>query len=337
MISKISEELILNCTSTINNISKFARNKKLLRSLLHRLRVFLSYVELLIPDERFAQKTYKNFTGEKLNLQTPRTYNEKLWWMKIHYRNPLQTQCTDKYLVRDYVKGKGLDYILTEIYGVYDNANDIPFDDFTEEVFLKCNHGSGTNFIYDAQKKALTKGIVKAFNFDLKHSHYPLTREWNYKDIKPKIICEEVLRNSDGSLPSDYKFMCFAGVPELLFLEGNVCDENGKRNTSGTRFVNVYDMNYSLLPISSGAPQNPGFEFSCSVDELNQMKEIARVLSEGFPHCRVDLYCVKGHIYFGEMTFYHGGACNIIRPKEWEIQMGDWIDLSSIPQKFIRE
>ena len=105
-------------------------------------------MELLIPDKTFAKITYKRFVGKGLNIDHPITFNEKLWWLKIHYRNSLQTKCTDKYLVREYVAEKGLEGILTRLYGVYNTATEIPFDKLTSEVFIKCNHGSGSNYIF---------------------------------------------------------------------------------------------------------------------------------------------------------------------------------------------
>jgi hypothetical protein len=319
-------------TDFLGHISNFARKRQGLRAILHRSAISLSSLQRIIPDEVYAKKMYKRYTGKILNLEHPRSFNEKLWWLKLNCRNELMTQCTDKYLVRSYVKKCGFEDILTQLYGVYDNANQVNFTAFSQEVFLKCNHGSGTNCIYRPNYPFDKKRFVSDFNFDLHHNHYVLSREWNYKNIRPRILCEEVLRNEDGSLPLDYKFMCFGGVPKLVFMEGCVCDEQGRRNTSGSRFVNVYDMDFNLMPITSGTKRNKQADIQPPLT-FSQMKEIAATLSAPFPHCRVDLYCIRGKTYFGEITFYHGGGCVDIQPEEWANTMGDWIDIEPIKRE----
>lgn len=313
----------------LNTISQKIHNIPLLRSAFHRCGYILFSCLQIIPDKQYAKLLYHNHTGQRLELDNPTTFNDKLWWLKLHNRDPLLTKCTDKFTVRDYVEKCGYGDILTHLYGTYTDAEQIDFTSFQTEVFLKCNHGSGTNMIYAPGQSFDRKRFVRNFNFDLRHNQYPLSREWNYKNIKPLILCEEVLRNEDGTLPKDYKFMCFGGVPKLLFLEGNVCDEHGRRNNTGSRFVNVYDMNFELTPIISGASQNTTEEIEPPV-AFDRMKEIAAKLSSPFPLCRVDLYCVKGKVFFGEMTFYHGGGCVIIQPPEWAAEMGNWVSLETV-------
>lgn len=310
----------------IDILSRFVQDKPRFRSFLHRCSIYVSRLNMLMPDEVFARKMYKRYTGNILNLNNPQTFNEKLWWMKLYYHDPLQTRCTDKILVRDYVKECGYKDILTNLYGVYKTAGEVNFDSFTEETFLKCNHSSGTNIIYIPSKGINRKKFISDFKFDLRQNHYYQSREWNYKNIEPCIIAEQVLRDKEGNLPVDYKFMCFAGIPKLLFIEGNVCDENGKRNTTGSRFVNVYDMDFRLTPITSGTKQDKEVLLS-KPKNFELMKKIASRLSEPFPHCRIDLFNIDGNIYFGEITFYHGGGCINIQPEEWALKMGEWIVL----------
>lgn len=326
----------MNYVKWLKKLSQFSRRHPHVHQFLHRASYVSASMKRVIPDRLFAQQMYRKYTGLNLDLDHPKLYNEKLWWLKLHYRNPLATKCTDKYLVRDYVKECGYEDILTDIYGVYDNACDVPLDQFDCEVFIKCNHGSGTNMIYSPSTSFDRKSFISEFTFDLRQNHYWNSREWNYKNIKPRILCEQVLRDRKGALPRDYKFMCFGGVPRLLFLESEICDEFGRRNTSGTRFVNVYDMDFQLMPITSGCPFHADAAIS-KPSSFEYMKAIARTLSGPFPHCRVDLYEINGKVYFGELTFFHGGGCVNIRPLEWQEQMGSWIDLESIPGQYLKE
>ena len=323
-------------TDILIALSRFSRKHPLFHQFLHRCSVLTVDMKKCMPDEAYARRMYMRYTGRTLDLKKPRSFNEKLWWMKLNVRNPQMTICTDKYLVRDYVKECGFADILTELYGVYDKAEQVPLDKFQTDVFIKCNHGSGTNYIYRPGKNFDYNRFVSDFNFDLKQNHFWNSREWNYKNVVPKILCEQVLRDKSGKLPRDYKFMCFHGEPKLLFLENEVCDENGRRNTSGTRFINVYDMEFNLTSITSGCASQPDAHLEKPAS-FAYMKEIAAKLSVPFPHCRVDLYDVDGKVYFGEITFFHGGGCVDIKPYEKQLEMGEWIHLEEIPKEFLKE
>ena len=325
----------MNYVEIIGQLSQFARRHPRIHQILHRGSSSLAKIERIVPDDVYARRMYRRYTGLTLHLDNPELFNEKLWWLKLNYRNPLMTQCTDKYRVREYIKKCGFEDILTILFGVYENARDVPINKYDHDVFIKCNHGSGTNLIYNPSNTFDQARFISDFNYDLKQNHFWNSREWNYKNIKPKIICEQVLRDKEGKLPKDYKFMCFQGTPKLLFLENEVCDENGRHNTSGTRFVNVYDMDFNLTPITSGCPSRQDIIIN-KPSTFEYMKKIAETLSRPFPHCRVDLYDIDGKVYFGEMTFYHGGGCVDIQPLEWQIKMGAWIDLNAIPKQFLR-
>lgn len=279
-------------------------------------------------DVTYAKKYYKKYTGKRLDLDNPKSFNEKIWWLKLYNRDPLLTVCSDKYAVRDYVKECGLRRILTNIYGVYKNANDINFDQFEDEVFLKCTHGSGVNIIYDPNKPFDRSDFINTFNSHLKHNAYLNSREWGYKNIKPQIICEEVIRDKSGQLPEDYKFLCFDGEPKLLIRSVGVCGVDGRHSVTGERISNVYDMDYKYIPIITSFPTREG-ALSKRPENFEDMILIARILSKPFPHCRVDLYNINGKIYFGEITFYHSGGCGNIEPEEWALKMGEWINLDS--------
>lgn len=276
-------------------------------------------------DRKYAEQMYRKSMGKELDLVNPMRYDEKVWWLKLYNRDPMLTLCSDKYRVREYVRDCGYEDILIPQLGVYDNAKEIDFSKFTEETLLKCNHGSGSNFFISPKAELDEKQIRMKLNFALKQKYYRLSREWNYKNIEPKIVAEKVMRDRNGKLPLDYKFMCFDGEPKLLFLDLALLHDDGSYDNSYPR--NIYDMDFQLMPIWE-TRENAPYPVE-KPENFERMVEIARKLSEPFAHCRVDLYNLDGKIYFGEITFYHGGGCNEIRPEEWDYRIASWIDLNS--------
>lgn len=280
---------------------------------------------LILSDEKYAQWFYKFYTKKKLNLKDPKYFDEKVWWLKLNNRDPLLTTCSDKHAVREYVKEKGFENILIPQLGVYNNAKDIPFDKYNEEVIIKCTSGSGENFIFSPDKDNDVKMIVKRMNYTLKQNPYWYSREWNYKNIERKITVEKIIRDKNGKLPMDYKFMCFNGEPKLLFLDIGLIDDENIYNHNYPR--NIYDMDFKLMPFKETRENYTGIIEK--PENWEMMIEVARKLSEPFPFCRVDLYNVDGKVYFGEITFYHGGGCNDIQPEEWDLRLGSWIDINN--------
>lgn len=277
-------------------------------------------------DAEFAEHLYKKFRGKGLNLESPETYDEKLWYLNLKQEElELKKKCTDKVTVREYVEQCGLKDILNEVYGVYDSFEEIPFTELPETVFLKCAHRSGANALY--KKGEFDYQYHKnSFDYWMKKDYYKVNRERNYKGLKPHIICEKVLRDEKGKLPLDYKFFCFHGTVRFLTLEIGCASETGAH--SEEYFRNVYDCDFNLLPVREtreiylGEIKKP--------QNFDMMLNYAEILSAPFRHCRVDLYNIAGKIYFGEITFYHGAGCNHFIPESWERKIGDWIDISGL-------
>jgi len=248
----------------------------------------------------------------------------------LHNRDPLLPICSDKYRVREYVELCGLGKILNELYGVYDSAKEINFSTLQSPCFLKCNHTSGDNIIFDRKKPFDKKRFIRHFDFMLNQNYFWGGREWCYKNIQPKIIAEKVLRDKEGNLPLDYKFMCFHGEPKIMYLSADTCSEKGTH--SEKQRLNYYDMDFNMLPITGAGMQNIKGEVK-KPDTFEKMKEYAAILSKPFPFCRVDFYSVDNQIYFGEITFYPTGGCQNLQPHEWSLRLGSWIDLGKIKHK----
>lgn len=281
-----------------------------------------------LSDEEFAKWYYKKRTGRELNLSNPTNFDEKLWYLKLHVRDPLMTICTDKYRVREYVKQCGLEHILNELYGVYDSFDEIPFEKLPQRCMIKCNHTSGMNSIFDREGQYDYVYYKNEFEYWMNRNCFWGNREWNYKDIVPKILCEKLLEQPEKSCLDDYKFMCFNGKVRLVFGETGICMADGSHNPDSVR--NVYDRDYNLLVGVRFTRKNFPKEWLPKPENYEKMVEYAEILSKPFRHVRVDLYNISGKIYFGEMTFYHQSGCNNVYPEELYIEAGSWIDISGL-------
>ncbi|MFP4564023.1 MAG: ATP-grasp fold amidoligase family protein [Spirochaetia bacterium] len=309
----------------LNGSSSKRKRKDLATYLKTGLLNVLLNLTSFIPDDSYGRFIYKLYTGRSLNLDNPETFDEKLWWLKLNDHNPLLSICSDKVAVREYVEKCGLSHILTQIYGVYEDAEDIDFTEFTDEVIIKCNHSSGMNMIYSPDNFNGSISLsVKLLNLQLSCKYYLLLRERNY-NIKPKLICEKVLRNSDGTLPSDYRFFCFDGKAKFFLYDTDLCTEDGRHSKDGRR--NVYDMDFNLLNVRL-TRKNFDPASAKKPEAFDEMRRYAEILAQPFPFCRVDFFNVEGRVYLGEMGFYQNGACNKITPREWDLELGAEIDLS---------
>ncbi len=270
-----------------------------------------------IDDRRFLEALYQAAFGRKLDLTSPKTYNEKLQWLKLYNRDPLYTRLVDKYDVKAYVSGIiGEEYIIPS-YGIYENFDEIDFAVLPEKFVLKCTHDSGS-VVFCTKKQALdiTKTKEK-LEKRLKNNPFWDSREWPYKNVKPRIICEKLLEKADGTEIVDYKFMCFNGEPKCIFICSN------RRN--GKLCVDFYDMEWNHLPFERHYP-NSRTEQRKPV-EFELMCTLARKLSKGMPHVRVDFYEVDGKVYFGELTFFPGSGVEEFTPEKYDYIIGEWLVL----------
>lgn len=277
-----------------------------------------------VNDETFAKIIYKEATGKNLNLETPTTFNEKLWWLKFNYRHPLMTQCSDKVRVRDYIKDIGLEHILTEIEGVYSKAEDIPFSSLEGKFFIKCNHVSGTNAVYDSNNPQQFNypKFKEEFNNALSKNYYYQSREWNYKNIEPKIIVERFIEAESDLL--DYRFFCFNGEVKLIFVDIETASKDGKHNPNAKR--NIYNRDFILQDFTVGR-KNFSSDLVQKPTNLNTMIEVAETIAKPFPFCRIDLYNLDGDIKFGEVTFYPGGSTQQFSSEEVDRMVASWLEL----------
>ncbi len=299
------------------------KNRKYLKILLHP-EYILFYLNgtcfaRFIPDKIYLKSRYKARIGKKLNLKNPKTFNEKLQWLKLYDRKPEYTVMVDKHEVKKYVADKiGKDYIIP-ILGVWDKFDDIDFDALPEQFVLKCTHDSGGLVICKDKSQLDIEQARKKIDKCLKRNYYWHGREWPYKNVKPRIIAEQYMEDEETAEIRDYKFFCFDGVAKALFI---ATDRSNKEEE--TKF-DFYDMEFNHLPFTNGhpnansAPQKP--------ENFDKMRELAGKLSENIPHLRVDFYEVNGKIYFGELTFSHWSGMTPFEPEEWDYKLGEMIKL----------
>lgn len=273
------------------NVSKF---KIVLEDKINKVKDI--YKKWFVSDVSFIKIRYKKVFNREIDLRNPVTFNEKLQWLKLNDRNPLYTQLVDKYEVRNYIAENIGEEYLIPLLGVWDNFEDIDFSKLPNEFVLKCTHDSGGLIICNGKNKLDIEEARKKINRSLKENYYYHSREWPYKNVKPRIICEELLKTKDGNLPSDYKFHCFNGEPDNVM----VCIE---RSTGNPRFY-FFNEKWELLRYNI-AGKNAADNFTLpKPKKIDEMFEIARRLSENIPFVRVDLYYENDKIYFGEMTFF---------------------------------
>ncbi|MBM7709277.1 ATP-grasp fold amidoligase family protein [Enterococcus lemanii] len=269
-----------------------------------------------MSDERYLKFAYKKIYKRNLNLDNPKYYSEQIAWLKLNYRNELARKASNKWEVRDFVKEKiGEEYLISD-YGYWESPSDIEFNELPNSFVLKPVAGTGDVILVRDKAIIDEKKIVKSLEKSMKNDFSHLTKEWVYYEQKQGILAEKLLDFEGGKYPNDYKFFCFYGKPEFLY----VASEREK----DVKF-SFFDLDWNLLPVYNGHVWDETLKKPKTFDE---MLEVARKLSEPFPMVRVDLYEYEGEVKFGELTFYHFGGNTPFKPDEWDLYFGKYFSLS---------
>ena len=267
-----------------------------------------------VPDEVMLKLQYRIKTGRKLNLKNPKRYSEKIQWYKLYYRDLMMIQCADKYMVRGFIKSKGLEPILNDLYAKFDSYEDISFENLPDKFAMKLSNGSGTNLFCTDKNKMDVEDVKRQFRLFYERNTVAAGREWVYQtDKKPVIVVEKYLEDPDqnGGV-YDYKFICFNGIPQYI-----VCDVD--RFSNHRR--NIYDTDWNDLHVGSDCKCTD--DAIARPEKLKEMLEISRILSKDFPSVRIDLYVVQNKIYFGEMTFFPWSGYVIYDPDGFDFEAGE--------------
>jgi len=274
-----------------------------------------------LPVKTILKLRHEYYTGKILNLKNPKEFNEKIQWLKLYYHNPLLTKLACKFNVRSYVEEKIGNKYLNELYGVYENVEDINFKNLPNSFVIKGVHGSSLNMIVEDKQQLDLVAVKAKLNKWLTHNQYKKVGfEWAYKNIKPLIIFEKFLEESGTKVLTDYKFYCFNGVPKYVqVILGRGINEQQC----------FYDLNWEKTPfIKSGKVfcDQPIEEPS----NFEEMKSLAHKLAGSLPFSRVDFYAIEGKTIFGEITFYPSDGKKDFTPNMYNKLLGDLIILPDV-------
>ncbi|MFP4162796.1 MAG: ATP-grasp fold amidoligase family protein [Chitinispirillaceae bacterium] len=289
------------------------------------LRKFLWFGMSGLNDETYIALYYYHLRGRNVsNLYKPSLMSDKLNWLKLNYRHPRLVSLVDKYAVRSFVSRRIGPQYLNELYFVGERITESDFLSFPRSFVLKGTHGSGMNFFCRDKMKADFSKIQHITENWLKTDYYKTRREWAYRDVPRKIICEKLLVGENGKVPEDYKIICFDGVPQFIQVD---FDRFGHHTRS------FYDTEWRRLPFNNACSEDriyPSTETPVKrPDTLNEMLRVAKKLSEGIVFSRIDLYNIgPGKVVFGEITLYPGSGSKELKPVKYEYEYGALLDLN---------
>lgn len=295
------------------------------KSILNSIKPFKAAVRgisRLIPDEPYIKLKYYWAFGKWPNLKKPKTFNEKVNWLKLHDRNPLYTTMVDKYEAKKYVAQRiGEEYIIPT-YGVWERFEDIDFDSLPNQFVLKGTHDGGSLIIVRDKSKMDIEEAKKKLTKSLKTNYYWHGREWPYKNVKPRIIAEQYMEDDRTAELRDYKIFSFDGVMKALSIAAN------QQNEGEETKLDFFDIDFKHLDITNGH-DNADFP-PAKPERFEEMKHYTDVLSKHFPYLHIDFYEVNGQVYFGELTFSYWGAMVPFEPEKWDRTFGEWIKVPEI-------
>ena len=271
-----------------------------------------------MSDERFLKASFRYSMDQELDLNNPKTFNQKLQWLKLYDRRPLYTQMVDKYAVRELIAEKiGDQYSIPLVGGPWDRPEDIDFDALPDQFVLKCTHDSG-GLVICRDKAGLDRVAVRAkLSKCLKRNYFWSKREWPYKDVPPRILAEQYMQDGETKNLNVYKIFNFGGVPTLI---QTIQNDKTREET-----IDYFDTEWKLLDLRQNFP-NSAVPLP-KPQTLTEMLRLAAKLSEGFPFLRTDFYEINGRVYFSEFTFYSDSGFERFHPDEWDEKLGALIRL----------
>lgn len=282
-----------------------------------------------MSDEEYIKRKFKAIMKKELDLENPRTFSEKLQWLKLYDRKPEYTMMVDKYLVREYVANTIGEEYLIPLLAVWDDADKIDFSTLPDRFVLKCNHNSGLGMYICRDKSKLNeKRVREGLRRGLQQDYYLTGREWPYRDVPRRITAEVFLEDDECDEIRDYKFFCFDGEP--LF-----CQVISDRSTDER--MDFFDMAWERSPLSRA--RGSGLAYPTADRPIpmpktfETMKKAAATLSCGLPFLRVDFYEVNGKMYFGELTFFPASGFCPFTPDEWNERLGDRIPIDALKEQ----
>lgn len=272
-----------------------------------------------MADEAYLKRLFRAAMKKPLDLQAPQTFSQKLQWLKLYDRRREYTMMADKLLVRDYIAEKLGAQHLIPLLGVWDDPDDIDFDALPERFVLKCNHNSGLGMCICKDKSSLDVPKVRqALRKGLRQDYYLTGREWPYKNIPRKVICEKFMTDGGNEL-ADFKVHNFNGEAKFIL----VCRD---RFSATGLTEDFYTPDWERMPVKRPGIPNAAVP-SPKPEQLEQILEFSRILSKDIPFVRTDFYVIEGKVYFGEITFFPAGGLTPFEPESWDETFGSWLTL----------
>ncbi len=270
-----------------------------------------------MEDTPYLKRRFRAIMGYEPDLENPRTFNEKLQWLKLHDRRPEYTRMVDKVLVREHIAQTIGEEYLIPLLGVWEDPEDIDFEALPNQFVLKCNHNSGLGMCVCRDKKTLDiPAVKKALRKGLKQDYFLPNREWPYRDVPRKIIGEQYLSEPGKESLTDYKLMCFHGKVKCIFTCTN------RHSMEGLR-VTFFDTAWNRLPFQRHYPADS--QEIPKPASYETMVMLAEKLAENIPFARIDFYEIAGRPYFGEITFFPGGGFEEFTPESADYELGEWL------------
>lgn len=278
------------------------------------------FASRIYDDRKYIKWKYWLTFGEHCDLDNPKTFQEKLQWIKLNDRKPIYHQMVDKYDAKKFIAERvGEEYVIPTL-GIWDRFEDIDFESLPNQFIIKNTHDSGTYFICKDKSKLDIKEVRKRLLIDeRKEDYYVFSREWPYKGLKHRIIAEPLLNDGNGEYLTDYKFFTFNGEPKFFYTTSNRGKKDGLKE-------DFFDINGNLLELNQKGyynnPNTPQLPIN-----LSKMIDYSKLLSQDTYHLRVDFYEINGKIYCGELTFFDGGGFHPFTPEKYNKILGDWTKL----------
>lgn len=273
----------------------------------------------MVPDDIYLKIKHRVYFSEKLDLDNPKTFNQKMNWLKLYDRKPEYTMMVDKYEVKKYVSDKIGEQYVVPLLGVWDNFEDIDWDSLPNQFVIKNTKGGGSTGVIICKDKNTfnTKKAIRDLKKAEKIDIYGFSREWPYKNVKRRLIAEQFLVDESGDQLKDYKIFCFNGEPKFIEVDYDRFTDHK---------LNVYDLEWNFIDFYMSS-RNDKERIIKKPICLDKMLECARILSENIPFVRVDFYSIRDKIYFSELTLYPGAGEIDFHPVEYDRILGDMLVL----------
>lgn len=277
-----------------------------------------------LPDKAYLSIMYRATFAEKIDWEHPKTFSEKLQWLKLNDRKAIYSQMVDKYESKQFVAQRiGKEFVIPVVGGPWNHPDEIDYDSLPDQFVLKTTHDCGGVVICKDKRNFDRESAEKILQSHLERNYYLHCREWPYKNVHPRIFAEAYLCKDNG-VPGiqDYKFFTFNGEPRLMYIASG---RDYAQKDGQVVYADFFDMNFQHVDLQidhDNAPECPP-----KPHNFEQMVKFAGILAQGTKHLRVDFYEVNGRLYSGELTFFHCGGLHTFRTKQWDPTMGDWISL----------